>query len=223
MAYVALPLILLISFGLLVIFWQIFNLPSNEDMITLAENYYNTYGYWVVFVAALVEGFLVFGWYLPGSVIAAIGVSLSYGKPVQAGMMVLLIAVAFYFDYLLAYFLGKYGWYRLFLKLGLKKPLEDMKPKVEKRGLPIIFTTYFHTNLGVLTATSAGILQLDFKKFALYSFIANLFWAIFWGILVYFFGSYIIQIAGVWVIAVFLVVWIIYLIGKFYFKGLKNS
>lgn len=158
------PLILFFLFGIFVGLYKYLNLPSAEKIVVLTKKYYDVYGLWVVFFGALTEGLLLVNWYVPGSIVVVFEVIFARPDPVKATITVGLIILGFFLTSLLNYGLGKYGWYKIFLKLGLKNPLEKIKYKVENKGLAIIFSTYFHPNLGALTATSAGILNLPFKK-----------------------------------------------------------
>ena len=69
-----LPMIFLTVTGSLFIVWKIFELPTNEETIALAEQYFNKYGLWVILVSAVIEGLLLFGWYYPGSMVVFLGV-----------------------------------------------------------------------------------------------------------------------------------------------------
>ena len=48
---------------------------------------------------------------------------------------------------------------------------------------------YWVVLIGALAATSAGILRMDFYKFALYAFISITLWNSFWTIIFYWFGA----------------------------------
>ncbi|MDP4001214.1 MAG: VTT domain-containing protein [bacterium] len=206
--YISIPLILLILYLIFVTLYNFFDLPSEKEFIASAEQYYQQYGYWTVFVGALIEGLLFINWFLPGSIVVVLGVVFAKSAGLSAVGMVSLIILGFFITSLINYALGRYGWYKLMLKLGLEKPLNNIKAKTESSGLKIIFSTYLHPNLGALTATSAGILKFSFKWFVLYSLIALVVWNTLWGVLVYFLGSSILNYLGPPAIILVLVVWI---------------
>jgi membrane protein DedA with SNARE-associated domain len=195
-----------------------FDLPAKEEIIAWAQAYYERYGYSVVFVGALVEGMLLINWYLPGSIVIVLGVVFAGQDPAKASFMVLLIILGFYISALVNYVLGRYGWYRVLTALGLDAPLLKVKTQVEKRGLPILFSTYIHPNLGALTATSAGILHLPFAKFALYSAIAIIAWNSMWGVVVYLVGPAFLQLVGMPMIMFVLAAWLVYLAFQYKYK-----
>lgn len=208
------PAIIIASFFIFGLVYRSLGLPEADEFMRLARQYYAEYGYWVVFFGALAEGLLFLNWYLPGSAVAVLGVVFARETGQSVLWVLALIMIGFLITSVLNYWLGKYGWYRLFLKLGLKKPLDETKKKLEAKGLPIIFSTYFHPNVGALIATSAGILQLDFKKFFYYSAVSLFLWGSFWGVIVYFFGSQLLEFGTIKVMVAILGLWTLYYIIK---------
>lgn len=207
--FASLPLALLIVFVLFVVFYHLLNLPSPEELIRLAKSYYSEYGYLVVFLAALAEGFLVINLYLPGSFVIVLGMAFSQGDPIKAINLISLVILGFLLTYILNYAMGRYGWYRFLLFLGLGSYLEKMKVRVERYGLPVIFSTYFHPNVGALTAICVGILRLPFIHFFTYSVLATIVWNALWGAIVYFAGETMLNLLSIWVVFPLLLMWLI--------------
>ncbi len=185
----------------LIFIYRSLGLPKPEEIIAWVQSYYVSYGYWVVLLGALAEGILFFNWYLPGSLVVALGVTVAKSSDLNVFVMLALVITGFYITSLLNYAFGRFGWYHAFIKFGLKAPLEKVQAKVENKGLKILFTTYVHPNFGALAATSAGILRMDFKKFALYAFISIALWNSFWTAVFYFFGHLLISHLNLLVIA----------------------
>lgn len=194
---------------------KLLDLPSEDELILITKNFYLNYGYLVVFIAAIIEGALFINWYLPGSVVIVLGVVFAKDASLNVILVIAFITLGFLLTAVMNYFLGSFGWYRLFMKLGLKAPMDRAKIKMEKYGLPVIFGTYFHPNMGALAATSAGILKLPFVIFFLYSLSALVLWNTLWGVAVYFFGMVIIKTLSPWTIVTGLAIWIIYLLIRF--------
>ena len=179
----------LIFYVCFIFLYRLLDLPSPEEIIEWAKKYYESYGYWVVLIGALVEGLLLINWYLPGSIVVALGVVLARSANLNIFLMLFLVILGFFTTALLNYALGRYGWYHVFLKFGLKGPLDKVQTKVENKGLPILFTTYIHPNFGALAATASGILRLSFKKFFVYSLISIALWNSFWTLVFYYIGD----------------------------------
>ena len=72
----------------------------------------------------------------------------------------------------------------------------------------LFFMSYWQPNLAALTSTSAGILQLSFKKFLIYSLFATISWSIFWGVLVYFLGEAALSLVGLRFVIFAIAAWI---------------
>ncbi len=195
---VGLPMIFLAVALLLWAGWRVLNLPSESELIEIAKRYFDLYGYVIVFVSAIIEGMLLAGLYYPGSLVIFLGVIFA-GKNIPEVLWV---------AYLFNYALGKYGWYKLLLRFGLRGPIEKAGAHLTKYGLSAIFFSYWQPNLAALTSTVAGILQFPLRKFILYSTIAAALWDTFWGALVYVLGETALSAIGIRFVLVIVFVWI---------------
>ena len=202
------PTVVLAVFLSLWAVWKILALPSENELIEITRRYFNLYGYRIVFVSAIIEGMLLAGWYYPGSLVIFLGVIFAGRNIPEVIWVVALVTIGLFLACLFNYMLGRYGWYRLLLKFGLREPIENAQIRLTKYGLSGIFLSYWHPNLAALTSTAAGILQFSFKKFMLYSVIAVTLWDIFWGMLVYFLGEAALTAVGIWFVIVSMTVWI---------------
>lgn len=198
--YVAIPLIVLLLYISVIFIYKFLGLPSSEEIIASTTKYYENYGYWVVLIGALVEGALLINWYLPGSVVVALGVVFAKQADLNVFFMLFLVIIGFFTTALFNYALGRFGWYHILLKLGLRIPLEKAQTKVEEKGLSILFTTYVHPNFGALAATASGILRLSFARFFIYSLISITIWNILWTIIFYYFGSTLLKHVNILII-----------------------
>ncbi len=213
--YAIVPLVILSIFAVFTIIYKYLGLPSFDEIVELAKGAYAEYGYWVVFIGAVAEGILFANWYLPGSVIVVMSVVFAKENGLSVFWVINCITLGFLLTAMINYSLGRYGWYRLLLKFGMKDTLERAKQKTEKHGLKIIFGTYFHPNLGSLIATSAGILRLPVVKFFTYSLVALLAWNAFWGILVYYTGDFILNLVTYKSLIMILMAWVVVLLFEF--------
>lgn len=206
----ALPLFCVLFFLVLIVIWNLLGLPSEEELVEVAREYFFTYGLITIFIASLIESMLVVGWYLPGGLIIFLGVILSAGNPKQAALSVLCTIAGLSLGYIANYFLGYYGWYKLFTKFGLSKSLNKAKEQFQKHGYKAIYMSYWQPNLAALVSTSAGVMKASRKKFILTSTTATIIWSSFWGISAYFLGEKILSylgivffgIMGIWIIKI---------------------
>ncbi len=210
MKILGLPMIFLAVALLFWAGWEVLNLPSESELIEIAKKYFDLYGYWIVFVSAILEGALLVGWYYPGSLVIFLGVIFAGRNIPEVIWVVTLVTAGLLLAYLFDYALGKYGWYKLLLKFGLKKPMDKAQTQLSKYGLSGIFLSYWQPNLAALASTAAGTLQFPFKKFILYSATAAVLWNIFWGGLVYVLGETALTAIGIRFVLVVVVIWIAY-------------
>ncbi len=175
------PISLLAAYLVVWVIWRSFGLPTDERLAQITQGWFNKYGIIVVFISGMIEGILLLGQYYPGGLVVFLGViSAGHNIPKVIGV-VSIVSLAFLIGYTIDYLMGKYGWYKLFLKFALNNSLETSKIKLQKQQFNAIFLSYWEPNPASVTATAAGISQLPFKKFTLYSFLGILFWNTFWG------------------------------------------
>lgn len=210
----SIPLILMGIYLSMYAIWRVFDLPRDEHLLAVVKGWFLEYGLWIVFLGALIEGFLLLGQYFPGGFIIFIGV-ISAGSNIPSVIRVVsVVCLAFFISYTLNYLVGKYGWYKLLAKLGLAQSIEESKDKLTKQGLNVIFFSYWEPNLASLTATAAGILHVPLVWFSLYSAVGIILWNTFWGALVYNLGESAIKLVGFKYILIVFLIWAIFLILK---------
>ncbi len=185
-----------------ILIWNALGLPTSDELIRMIEVLFRTHGYWIVFVAALLEGLLLVGLHFPGSIVLVLACIVSRQGFLDPVGIWLVVIPAFFIAIVINYSLGRFGWHRLFIRFGLKPALNRMQKRIEKRGLSIIFYTYLHPNLSAITATSCGILQLSFQRFALYSIVAIILWNSLWVTLFYFLGNSLIEYLSMWTLLI---------------------
>lgn len=221
---ISIPLILLGIYLSMYVVWKILGLPSDEQMLVMVKDYFIRYGLIIIFVSALIEGFFLLGQYFPGGFVIFLGV-ISAGKDiVKASEVVLVVCIAFFIAYTLNFLLGRYGWYKLLIKFGLREQIEHAKTKLNKQGLNAVIFSYWEPNLASITATAAGILNFPFKIFSLYSSTGILVWNVFWGTLIYLLGESALQLIGLKWILIITGTWVsVLLIKKYWFERNKKD
>ena len=167
--------------------------PKSEDLIKLLNNLYLHYGYLIVFVGAFLESILLINLYLPGSTAVLLGAILAAQKVLFLPWIILLGTLGVLLAYTADYLLGKYGWYKLFIRFGLSGPLDNAKRRMHSKRKLIIFLSCIHPNYGALSATAAGLLHYSFSEFLIWFSISQLVWSTIWGILAFLFGLNLID------------------------------
>lgn len=172
---VSLPLFLLVVSLSLRVAEHLVDMPEPEVLIALVSGWLSRYGLPVLFVSAIVEGMLLVGGYFPGVFVIFITMLVA-DTPEQAVLYVAVGTAGLYFAHIANYFLGKYGWYRLLVRMGLRGAIRNAEERVERYGPAAIFSTYWLPSMASLTDTAAGITRMSFAKFALCSLAASVLW-----------------------------------------------
>ena len=165
-----------------------------ETLLALIQDLYGTYGYYLVFLGAFLEATFLISLYLPGATVVLLGAALSRTGVIEFPIALSLTILGFITGYTINYILGKYGWYRVLARLGLKKGIEIAKARLENSQSKTILLGYFHPSSASFIATAAGVLRVPFKKFFLLSLLSQLFWSLLWGSLAYVFGITLVEL-----------------------------
>ncbi len=184
----SLPLGWLVTIISLFVVWNIFDLPRAEVLIRYIGVWFNTYGLVVLLAGAFIEGILLLGSYFPGVFVIFAGVVSAHSLS-EAMLRIGIGTIGLILAHSTNYTLGKYGWYKLLTKFGLRSSIEEAQGKLLKHGPLAIFTSYWLPSMSALTDTAAGILHMPFKKFISYSVSAVIFWDLLVGLIVYFLGE----------------------------------
>lgn len=217
------PLLCFVLFSSLFVVWEIADLPPAGELAAIFERWFDQYGLPVLFVSSILEGMLLIGSYFPGVFMIFLGVTIADSKG-EAAVIVAVVTVGLFIAHVLNYALGRYGWYRLFVRFGLKDAVESARERLVKRGPLAILSSYWLPSVGALTDTAAGIMHMPFKKFFLYSLASVTLWDIVAGTFVYSFKDMALKVAspdssGVMFILAIVGVWMgVLLISDFYEK-----
>ncbi len=202
--------------------WRLLGLPSDESLMAIVGDFFGRYGLWVVFISSLIEGFLILGQYFPGGTVIFLGV-ISAGEDVgRAIEVVAVVSLAFFISYTLNYLIGKYGWYKLLIRFGMKGSLEDAKRKLQRHDLNAVIFSYWEPNLASITATAAGILNIPILRFLAVSAGGILIWNTFWGTLVFSLGADALKIIGLKYVLIIFCVWVAFLLVRHHLANRHN-
>jgi len=185
----ALPTFFACTAVALALVWYVLGLPRDQELAVMAKRLFDTYGYIALFVSAVFEGALVVGLYYPGSFVIFLSVILAGGDVPKLVAIMLIVTCAFVIGLSADYVLGRYGWYRLLLRLGLRHEMEKAEQRLAKHGLLAIFFTYWDANVASFTATAAGVLRYPYRSFLFYSVIALLIWNTVWTVMLVLIGQ----------------------------------
>ena len=169
-------------------------IPSSAEIIDLAEELFAAYGYWFVLFGAAIEGLLFVTIYFPGSTVIGLGAVFARTGELSLPLVILVGTLGLQIGLTVDYVLGRYGWYHLLVKFGLKGALERSKARVEKYGLLAMGTGYIIPTTAALVATSAGILRIPFSRFFVASTLVILLWVTIVSLAAYLAGEELVRI-----------------------------
>lgn len=207
-----LPLLSVVAVAVLLIVWKVLDLPSNEELIPIARQYFEKYGLITIFISAIVEGMLFFGLYYPGSLVIFFGVLFAAGDVSMIVRVIIVATLGMMVAYVVNYCAGKYGWYKLLMKLRLEGEMEKARQKLQKHEVQAIFGSYWHPNFAAFTSTAAGVLNMSLKRFFALSLLAAGMWNTFWGAIGAILGEKALHVMGTRFAIAILVVWVAYIL-----------
>ncbi len=208
----ALPFFFLAIFISMFMIWEIADLPKSEEFAAIVEAWFIKYGMPAVFLSAILEGMLLVGGYFPGIFVIFLGIIFSDSLS-QAVLVVAVATAGLFLSHIFNYALGKYGWYRLLVRFGMKGAMEKERERLLLKGPAAILGSYWVPSVGALTDTAAGIIRMPFRIFLAYSLASVLLTNIIVGILVYGFKDAALLFAapsttGSLVVSAIVLVWI---------------
>lgn len=185
--------------GLITVYAVIFlfvreRLPDLTEFVTEAEKIYNTYGYYLIFLGALIEATFILGFYIPGSLIVFLGVSFARLGITSFPLVIFFSTLGFVLGYTINYCLGRFGWYKVIEGIGFEKQINEAKGKLKKHYAQALFWGYVMPSTGSMLSTASGVLRVDFWEFILKTVIIQVFWSLFLGGLAYIFGQVFINL-----------------------------
>jgi membrane protein DedA with SNARE-associated domain len=181
---------------------------------SIAGQVYGTYGYYLIFLGALVEGIFILGFYIPGSLIVLLGVSLARLGILSFPLVVIFGISGFCLAYCFNYYLGRVGWYKIVEGFGFEKQIDGAKKKLVSHYSAAFFWGYIMPSTGSVLSTASGILRVPFKAFIFRTLLIQSFWSLFIGSLAYIFGLNFINVFLVYFGIIVFLSLMLYLLNK---------
>lgn len=178
-----------IAIILLVVFLldDIFGLPKTSILSEFFLSQYEQYGILIIVVASFLEALFILSIYVPASLVIVLS-AFALGFEIETLLKIgLLSLIGFTIANVLNYYLGRYGYYKILLKLGGKQSIEKIQKDFINYPLKTIFFTSFHPNFLAITMISAGIAKSNLLKVLLQSTISLIFWISIWMTVIYVF------------------------------------
>jgi len=162
-----------------------------ESIINMVIFVMDKMGYWGVFIFMTLESACI---PIPSEAILPFGGYLSYTGRLSIIPTILIGTLGGTFGSILAYYLGKLGGRPLVEKYAStlhlsKSSLEKSDQYFSKYGEKIVFYSRLLPIVRTFISLPAGISNMNFKKFTLYTFFGSLIWSILLGYTGYYMGE----------------------------------
>ena len=202
-------------------------MPSGTEIIAFFEQYYIVYGYPLVFLFSILETIFGLSWQVPGTFIVLLATFYARQGILSLPYVLVLAMIGWFIGDNLNYFLGKYGWYRFFLWLGMGKGLEKGEELMKKYDKKALFFGHVIPAFATFVSTAAGVLGVPYKKYLIFISFSIIFWVLVWGPVGYFLGNYRHQVEIfvnliTWPTTLIILGWFLYKIIKIFKKGIRQ-
>jgi membrane protein DedA with SNARE-associated domain len=161
-----------------------------NDIVEFAKQQYNNYGYWIVFLGALLENTIILGLFLPGGTLVILGAVNASTGTLSIWWVVLLGWLGLFLGNITDYWLGRLGLYNLIVRLPIHKTLQPHMDTAHEflkaRGAVAISVSMFLGGIRSFVMLTCGTVKFPFWKFVLYQIPASFVWNAIYCLLGYF-------------------------------------
>jgi len=166
---------------------------NESQILDLLIRYFNTYGYYIVFIALLLENLFVIGLVLPGETVLLIAAFIAAQGMLNIVYVIIVGIVAAIIGNIAGYLIGREGGRPLIEKYGGRLVSAERIKAAEKyfdtRGPETVFFGRFAAGVRVFVPLLAGASKMKFSKFLGYTVAAVVIWTVSLGIVGFFFGQ----------------------------------
>lgn len=151
-------------------------LPGLDTYTDVAQGFFDSYGLYALYVAAILESLFMVCLYFPGSFVFILAILVSDRSFLALSTIIVIGWASVLTATVINYWLGREGFYRILLHWGAAKTVEDMQAWLDKRGRWAIFISAAHPNVLAVTNICMGIAHTGLSRAIAYSFVAIGFW-----------------------------------------------
>ena len=164
-----------------------------SHLVEILQGYFSRYGYWTVGIILLLENA---GIPVPGETVLLVAGFLSYSQhELRLPYIILMGICAATLGDNLGYMIGHYGGrpllerYKRFFHISTEH-IERGERLFRQHGTVAVFLARFIFGMRVITGPLAGVLRMNWKKFALFNFLGAALWVSVIASVGYFFGRH---------------------------------
>ncbi|MBI4743816.1 MAG: DedA family protein [Actinobacteria bacterium] len=162
--------------------------------LNLIFKYFEAYGYYVVFIASLLENIMVIGLFFPGEIILIGASAFAAQNHFKLPYIILNGIIGAIIGNNIGYFIGRKGGRPFIEKFGdrffiSKERILAAEKYFDEHGPKTILIGRFIGGVRVFIAAIAGASRMDYKKFIFYTCLSVIFWTVTASVAGYFFGQ----------------------------------
>jgi len=169
-------------------------IPTLNEVLSLVESAFTSYGYPIVVLGAFVENVLFLGLLVPNAVFLA-GVFAQRGT-LELPVVIAMGCVGAFLGDNVDYWLGRAGWAPLLYRFGMKDSLVRAGDLMTRRATLVLIIGRFVYYVRSFIATAAGTLGVRYPKFALADLTGALAWSATYALSGYLSGTVLTSLPG---------------------------
>jgi membrane protein DedA with SNARE-associated domain len=164
-----------------------------SEILELLQHYFNDYGYWLIFLALLLENFFITGLIIPGETVLLLGAVAAGNNTFNIYYVILIAFVAALIGNIIGYFIGMRGGRPFIERFGGRfispERIKGAEAYFDSHGPKTVFVGRFAAGVRVFVPLLAGAAKMNFAKFLGYSTTAIILWTVGLSIIGFYFGQ----------------------------------
>ncbi len=169
-------------------------IPTAQEILAYFTKLYQSYGYEIIFVSALLEALVVINFFVPGLMAMSLGAIFARAGHLELTLVILAAISGLVIGYTIDFLLGYFGFGDILKKIGYGWVLTKARGQLDKFGDKGLILGFAYPNVASFLSLGAGTLKFKFLYFFFLAAISSLFWIPLWGILIYSVGEIFLTI-----------------------------
>lgn len=163
-------------------------MPSGSEVFAFLEQYYATWGYLIVFIAAILESTPFTAWFVPGVYLAILGAIYSTSGIISFPSLVFSLSLGWFIGDNIDFVFGRLGWYSFLNKLGFGHLLSRGERWMKKHEGAALLIGHVSPNISWSVTMTSGILKIPYRTFFWQTLLSVILWSTAYGTVGYLLG-----------------------------------
>ncbi len=194
------------------------SVPTGQELINDFSSIYARFGYYIIFISALLEALVVLNFFVPGLLGMSMGALFARTGHTQLSLVILTASLGLIIGYNIDFLLGRFGFSKVIRKIGYGRLIDIAHQKLTAYKNRSLLIGFIYPNIAAFLSFVAGTTKHSFTVFFLLSIIGTLFWVSLWAALIYLSGDIFLKL-----FTNYFYILIIVTGGAFFFIQRKNK